>query len=389
MWAPEKRILLFGSACRGLVLACVLLPVFPLCAHLLNMSTVEIRLLEQRKVQVVAQLDLTRAFGDSESYFAASQIPRPLHDPQVTKQLELAASAIRLQAGDIRIPLNATSIAFADLALADYRSPLEWPRAKVQFEGALSSGLRPGHNAVSVRFDDSFVFEEPIATTLRSTPDDVSASRWLVTLQSSPSLSAPLWFADDDLQSPQLVQTTAFSALRRYFDLGFWHIIPDGVDHLLFLLTIVLGVRTGRGLLLSLSAYTAAHTLSFAAATLGWLPASMMNVEPLILLSILFSALLNFCSDVSSARQAAVTFAFGLLHGLGFASAISGAGLPTELRLESLLGFNLGVESAQLLCVGGAWPLWWCRRFSWYPARLRTPGSLLIALIALALLFRL
>ena len=389
MWAPERRILLFGRAYRGLALVCAVLPTFPLYAHLLNMSTVEIRLLEKRKVLVVAQLDLTRAFGDSESYFAASQVARPLLDLQVSKQLELAANAIHLQAGDVRIPVNPTRIAFANLALADYRSPLEWPRAQVQFEGQLPSDLRPIHNAVSVRFDDSFVFEEPIATTLRSAPDDVSASRWLVTLQSSPSLSAPAWFAVDDLQSPQLVQATTFSALQRYFGLGFWHIIPNGVDHLLFLLAIVLGVRTARGLLLSLSTYTAAHTLSFAAATLGWLPASMMNVEPLILLSIVCSALLNLWSDVPSVRQVVITFAFGLLHGLGFASAISGAGLPTELRLESLLGFNLGVESAQLLCVVCALPVWWCRRFSWYPSRLRNPVSLLIALIALALLFRL
>jgi len=114
-----------------------------------------------------------------------------------------------------------------------------------------------------------------------------------------------------------------------------------------------------------------------------------MKVEPLILLSIVFSALLNLWSDVPSVRQAAITFAFGLLHGLGFASAISGAGLPTELRLESLLGFNLGVESAQLLCVDCALPVWWCRHFSWYPSRLRNPVSLLIALIAFELLFRL
>ena len=120
---------------------------------------------------------------------------------------------------------------------------------------------------------------------------------------------------------------------------------------------------------------------------LGWLPATFLNVEPLILLSIVFSALLNFWSSVRALWQAAITFGFGLLHGLGFASALGGAGLPTELRLESLLGFNLGVEIAQLVCVLLALPLWWCRRFSWYPARLRNPGSLLIASVALGMLW--
>jgi len=387
MWGQERRIPSFGSVCCRLFAAVLALVALPVHAHLLNMSTVEVRLLEQHRVLVVAQLDLTRAFGSAADYFAASQIVEPLSNTEVRRQLGMAADAIQLTAGDVRIPLRATDIEFVKQTLANYESPLEWPRASVRFEGALPEQATPAHLSVKINFTDGFVFEEPIATTLQSTPDELSVSRWLVTFQSSPVLDAPSWFALDQLSPAQVTKSSAYSAIASYFSLGFWHIIPDGVDHLLFLLTIVLGVRTARSLLLSLSAYTLAHTLSYAAATLGWLPASMLNVEPLILLSIVVSALLNLQATVKALWQAAITFGFGLLHGLGFASALGGAGLPTELRLESLLGFNLGVETAQLLCVLLVLPLWWCRRFAWYPTGLRKPGSIVIALVGLGLLY--
>jgi len=387
MWGQERPIPSFGRVRTALLAVCALFWVPQSHAHLLNMSTVEVRLLDEREVVVVAELDLTRAFGGAANYFAASEISLPLSDPSVRKQLSLAASAIHLKAGGVRIVLRPTAITFAGMTLAEYESPLEWPRAKIKFEGLLPPEAVPDHTGINLSFDASFVFEEPIAATLYSPLDDLSVSRWLITLQTSPRLQAPAWFGLDDLEAVQVSQPSGVSAFRRYFSLGFWHIIPDGVDHLLFLLAVVLGVRTGRSLILLLSAYTAAHTLSYAAATLGWLPASMLNVEPLILLSIVITALLNFCDRVRLPWQAPITFAFGLLHGLGFASALGGAGLPIELRLESLLGFNVGVEIAQLLCVLLVLPLWSCRGRDWYPSWLRNPGSAAIVLVALGLLY--
>ncbi len=356
---------------------------------MLNMSQVDIQLLDQQRVHVTAQLDLTRAFGSTADYFAASQIAQPLLDARVAEQLRLAASGIELRAGDIRVHLTPVHIVFARQTLAEYESPLEWPRATVQFEGQMNSDLQPAHNAIRVRFDDRFVFEEPIATTLQYAKDDLIVSRWLVTFQSSPLLAAPGWFASDypepALASALEVSSSGAEVFSRYFGLGFWHILPDGIDHLLFLLAIVLGLPTVRGLFLSLSLYTAAHSLSFAAATLGWLPSGIPGVELMIALSIVISAAMNFWSREGVAGgNSVMTFAFGLLHGLGFASALTGAGLPTEQRLAGLLGFNFGVEAAQLLCVALLLPVWWCRRFAWYRGRILWPLSLAIVLVVVS-----
>ena len=382
--APGRHTLLSGNGRCWLLIACLILTAAPVQAHLLNMSRVNIQLLDQHRVLVTAQLDLTRAFGSAAAYFSASQVTEPLSDRRIVEQLRLAANAIDLRVGDVRVHLTPISIAFVEQTLADYQSPLEWPRATVRFEGRLAAASSPQHSGVRVRFDDGFVFEEPIATTLQSSTDEQVVSRWLVTFQSSPQLKAPRWFSISGLQPASVRRSSDSNAFGRYFSLGFWHIIPGGIDHLLFVLAIVLGMPTLRALLISLSLYTVAHSLSFAAATLGWLPPGMFGVEPLIALSIVFCGLVNFRDRTPAVNHAVMTFAFGLLHGLGFASALGEAGLPVAQRLLSLLGFNFGVESAQLLFVVLITPLWWCRRFYWYPNRIRKPVSMIIVLTAVS-----
>jgi hydrogenase/urease accessory protein HupE len=144
--------------------------------------------------------------------------------------------------------------------------------------------------------------------------------------------------------------------VRTYTILGIEHIL-SGFDHLLFVLALVLLVHGTRRLLVTITAFTAAHSLTLAGATLGWVQVPGPPVEASIALSIVFVA-----SEIVHARQGrysvtqhypwVVAFTFGLLHGFGFAGALAEVGLPQSSIPIALLFFNVGVEIGQLLFVG-------------------------------------
>src|SRR6187399_1065061 len=144
--------------------------------------------------------------------------------------------------------------------------------------------------------------------------------------------------------------------VRTYTVLGIEHIL-SGFDHLLFVLALVLLVRGTRRLLVTITAFTAAHSLTLAGATLGWVQVPGPPVEASIALSIVFVA-----SEIVHRRQGRysvtqhypwiVAFTFGLLHGFGFAGALAEVGLPQSSIPIALLFFNVGVEIGQLLFVG-------------------------------------
>jgi hydrogenase/urease accessory protein HupE len=141
-----------------------------------------------------------------------------------------------------------------------------------------------------------------------------------------------------------------------YTILGIEHIL-FGFDHLLFVLALILLVQGTRRLLFTITAFTAAHSLTLAGATLGWVHVPGPPVEASIALSIVFvaSEIVHTRQGRSSVTQRypwVVAFTFGLLHGFGFASALAEVGLPSSSIPIALLFFNVGVEMGQLLFVG-------------------------------------
>jgi hydrogenase/urease accessory protein HupE len=164
-------------------------------------------------------------------------------------------------------------------------------------------------------------------------------------------------------KSPHLTverEPTVVDVAKTYVALGIEHILL-GWDHLAFVLALVLLVGQGRRLLLSITAFTAAHSVTLAAATLGWLFVPTAPVEATIALSVMLVAA-EVARGQSGERSLTarkpwlVAFAFGLLHGLGFAGALANVGLPASAIPTSLLFFNVGVELGQLafvaLCLG-------------------------------------
>jgi hydrogenase/urease accessory protein HupE len=140
------------------------------------------------------------------------------------------------------------------------------------------------------------------------------------------------------------------NGLGGFLRLGLEHIL-SGLDHLLFLAALLLGSRSVRSLLITVTAFTVAHSLSLAAATLGWAHVPSQWVEPAIAVSIIWMAAENLWLHPQPMRRHALTFAFGLVHGLAFAEALTGLHLSGWPLGRALLGFNLGVESGQALVV--------------------------------------
>ncbi|MFT4769787.1 MAG: hydrogenase/urease accessory protein HupE [Glaciecola sp.] len=142
-----------------------------------------------------------------------------------------------------------------------------------------------------------------------------------------------------------------------YLVLGVEHIL-GGIDHLLFVLALLLLVGNVRRLILTITAFTVAHSITLVCATLGWVSLPGPPVEAVIALSIVFVAAeviheQQGRSSITARSPWIVAFGFGLLHGLGFAGALEEVGLPETAIPVALLMFNVGVEAGQLLFVAG------------------------------------
>ena len=169
----------------------------------------------------------------------------------------------------------------------------------------------------------------------------------------------------------------------RYIPIGFDHIVPKGLDHILFILGLFLFTTRIRPLLLQVSAFTAAHTVTLAAAALNIVKVPSAIIEPAIAASIFYVAVENIFAKGKSAFRLPVIFCFGLVHGLGFASVLQEFGLPDQSFVAALLGFNLGVEFGQLAVIALAFLLVgvWFNRNRLYRSLVVIPGSAAIAIV--------
>jgi hydrogenase/urease accessory protein HupE len=212
------------------------------------------------------------------------------------------------------------------------------------------------------------------AMTVRSSAAQNPTTEWLEGGQSSTPFA---------LTSPAPAVDRLGTAWR-YLALGFTHIVPKGLDHMLFVLGIYLLSGRARSVLWQVSAFTVAHSITLGLSMYGIVAVPPRIVEPLIALSIAYVAIENiFLSELKSWRVALV-FGFGLLHGMGFAGALKELGLPRSEFVTALVTFNVGVEAGQLAVIGAAFALvgWYCADRAWYRRRIVVPTSMLIACTA-------
>jgi hypothetical protein len=178
---------------------------------------------------------------------------------------------------------------------------------------------------------------------------------------------------------------TWLESIFTYFQLGFSHVIPLGFDHILFILTLFFLSSNIKTLLIQCSVFTLAHSLSLGLAALGLIIPNATIVEPLIALSILFTAIENIVHNKINPWRLVLIFGLGLIHGLGFAKALNEIGMPKNQFFSSLLSFNIGVEMGQFTTIVAAYFIiskWFSKKI-WYKERVVYPISSVIACIAL------
>ena len=185
------------------------------------------------------------------------------------------------------------------------------------------------------------------------------------------------------LQRPQ--KQTLFGVVKDYVTIGFLHIVPKGLDHILFIIGLFLLSTRWKALIWQVSAFTLAHTVTIFLGALNIIQISNSIVEPIIALSITYVAIENIFFTKLTKWRPGVVFLFGLLHGLGFAGILNEIGVPESYFIASLISFNIGVELGQIgililcfLTIG-----YWLGNKSWYRSNVTTPLSMIIAIIGL------
>lgn len=175
----------------------------------------------------------------------------------------------------------------------------------------------------------------------------------------------------------------------QYLALGYKHILPLGMDHILFILCIFFLNKNLRSVLMQASMFTLAHSITLALTAMGVINPPGAIVEILIAVSIAVLAIENmYATQVSKARMLTI-FLFGLVHGMGFAGALSEAGIPAQAMLTSVIAFNVGVELGQftiimLAFVGISYSF---SKKVWYRRRIVIPISAIVLVISLYWVF--
>jgi hydrogenase/urease accessory protein HupE len=227
-------------------------------------------------------------------------------------------------------------------------------------------------------------------------PDDARNLRWLyglvidpypLTLRRADGQSMTEWINGSDWSgaldlSGQFHRTTRWNVARDYLALGYTHILPKGLDHILFVLGLLLLSVRFRPVLVQVTTFTIAHSITLALTMYGIVSLPARIVEPLIALSIAYVALENVFTRELKPWRLALVFGFGLVHGLGFAGVLSDLGLPRGEFVTALLSFNLGVEGGQLTVIAlAALCIAWHRQRVWYHQRVVVPASIAIAVV--------
>jgi hypothetical protein len=223
----------------------------------------------------------------------------------------------------------------------------------------------------------------------------------------APAPNAATAGADTGSATPVTVEDpedNSRSLMARYIPLGYDHILPpkqwlawsqkalsgvieefpDGLDHILFVLGLFFLVRQFKPLLLQVTVFTLAHSVTLGLAMANVITLPERPVEVLIAASIAFVAIENLFTDRLHKWRTGIVFIFGLIHGVGFAGAFKEIGIPEGQFLTGLLSFNIGVELGQLTVVALAALLCgWAWQKPWYRTRVVIPASVLIALVGL------
>jgi hypothetical protein len=330
-----------------------------------DLSVAQGRVTIEMRVNLEAQLsgiDLdtledTDAAENVADYDALRALPAPEVAARAQGMLDTWNSVPLLRAGDAAVALTLDTVTVPEVA------DTELPRiSSIVMSGALPAGT----DVLQVAWPDG-------AGDLVLRQQGVDAP--FTGLIGGGSDSGPIAVAGGDA-------ATGWQTFVGYIPVGFDHIVPKGLDHILFVLGLFfLSARLG-ALLWQVSAFTLAHTVTLALGATGVVTVPGSIVEPLIAASIVYVAVENIFASGLKPWRPVVIFCFGLLHGLGFASVLGEFGLPAGQFVPALIGFNIGVELGQLAVIALAFAaVGWFVAKPWYRRMIAIPASAVIAAV--------
>lgn len=360
-----------STSCAGTLAAALLLPA-AVSAHEFTFTDVRLELRAERTWAAEVGCDVDAlALGVSSTADSAA-LAAEIEAMSPAAREELVSRLAGLVKRRIRVRFDGTPAEF-EMSLPERgkpRAPDALPSALglvLRLEGRVPEGAR------EVTFFASRGFPPVRLTVVR--PAEAPGPVELL-VQGAESRPTPLAGAR--------AAAGAAETAGRFFAFGLTHILPFGLDHVLFVAGLaLLSPRLGP-LVAQVSAFTLAHTLTLALSSYGVVSLPSQVVEPLIALSIVYVGVENAVSPRLRASRLALVFAFGLLHGLGFAGVLAEMGLPDRHHLLALLAFNVGVEAGQLAVIGlvaVAIALW--TRLGGRRSALVRPASLAVAAVGL------
>ena len=363
----------------ALLLRClfVAIPVFwsyLACAHELRPAIATIELAEDGGVTLGLSLNLEAAIAgiggeheDTSASPAATEYDRLRSLPPVALQAEFDRikpdflDQVTIETSEGPVPLRISTVeipAVGDTALPRF--------SRLDLKGSAPPGIEHLYWRVAPRFGNSVIRLRDAAS------EQILGAEFVV----AGEMSGPLSVAG-------LQRQGWISIFVRYLEIGFTHIVPKGLDHILFVIGLFLLSTRLSVLLWQVTAFTVAHTMTLALGMLGIVQISPAVVEPLIAASIIYVAVENIVTDRLHYWRIVVVFCFGLLHGLGFAGVLQEIGPAPSRFMLSLLSFNIGIELGQLAVIVACFLVaGWTMNKKWYRHGIVIPVSLAIGSIA-------
>lgn len=367
------RWLCGASACAWFVLgACFAV------AHPLDYTRLSVDLQADGRWSAEVRADLTTVLQSPDAYHRMAQAAQR-EDPARTAMIADLLAGLRFRFDGEPAPAAVASIEFPDLDAAGFADYWARKLTLLRIEGAVPAGA----SAFTLAVADRLPIRYPLVLTVTREVDGASRTRWLdhgIVSQSFSLAPGPRASSGGGTDDTRLAGGDALGAVvAHYVVQGFLHILPLGADHVLFVLGLFLFGTGWRPLLIQVTGFTLAHSLTLGLALHGLISLPDRWVESLIGLSILWIAIENVVGLDSGRWRFVVVFAFGLLHGLGFAGALRELEVAADEFAPALIGFNVGVEAGQLVILLLAFAAFGrLRGRADYRRRVVIPGSLLI-----------
>jgi len=359
-------------------------------AHTMITTQVLVTFADDQSADVKVDLDLTLLLGSPQKYYELATAKAPEQRAQIERLVPALNEALQLYVGSRRLSLKLRDFTVAQATRSEFLDDSVSKHSTFHFTAALG-GERGRVKLIS---PIAAPIDYPVAYTVQVPSASVSITRWLEPgMHESDAVEWAARLPQGTAAAPALadkapaIDPDALSwnqQLSLYLRLGFRHIVPEGLDHILFVLGLFFFGITWRKLLSQTTVFTIAHATTLFLSTYGIFRLPGRIVEPAIALSITVIAIENIVRPRIGPLRLAIVFAFGLIHGLGFASSLSDVPFPKRDFLLALLGFNFGVDFGQLFVIALAFiAVGAFRNRPWFRRRIAIPCSLAIAAVGL------